>query len=609
MNRIRIWNRMMRHYLSRFGLEIIGCWLASAAAAAATALGAGDAMCLSLARLETVAALWITVRILMAEFWFSTTGGWQARPLPRGTVHFTRHVLACGAVTIAQAIKVATVAIVWHPDGTGWTRLFLDTWVPQAIGWVALAGTLEWVSWRSLKRGVPWSASWKASGLAALLALTFGLCAYRQSPNRTESVSIGTNRGRNGAAELFPLAPYILGLGGQTAPGHEFTRFQIALRVPLTTPPDRLANGRINHVSAAPKGSGTFVSLDVTGVRGCLWDRMSAGPAVIRYADGSIGAALSEHAAMRGGNAPTLWPMGERIHFEEYFASPMCLPTYRHGIDPLPIPVELCFLMKSGAALAPERPVFSRADAPETPLEKEVRDLLDAAASTDAHGAIKLAMRAKRLPKEAVAISLKRQPWTDSEWTNVAKPLLESRADRTDIPELLRILTYDARVGSIFVAKGWGPDALPRLREWAYDRLPLDLACIALLCDENDPSLSDPIVSLALGWIENPSVTDFVLGQKPGFDRTSWIKRGWLLTKYRMEPSSDSYRFFSREAAKIGDRTALLAIAEGPMLETDDRGGILQGMLAHPVESPSLWLRMHQDRIEYDAKTAKWRIK
>jgi hypothetical protein len=93
MNDLSMMIRMLRHYGSRFGREVLVYWGVAAGSGYGVATGATPAICLALARVEVVAAVWITVRILLAEEGLGTSGGWRVRPVPRWAPSAARVVL------------------------------------------------------------------------------------------------------------------------------------------------------------------------------------------------------------------------------------------------------------------------------------------------------------------------------------------------------------------------------------------------------------------------------------------------------------------------------------------------------------------------------------
>jgi hypothetical protein len=477
------------------------------------------------------------------------------------------------------------------PDPAGWYHLAGRVWLPQAVIWLAFAVAVALVArWIRRREGTAGSVMWSGFALV-LIAGTLLVCHNKPSKNRsyeTDGIYGGPRLLVQGIRHALPTAKDFLGFadGGfyadETAP-----RAKVLLRVPLGGP-QALGNVRLVKASASLRGARMEVMAHLIGIDGKLWEDLKFAPVLVRYADGTYAACCQNHRARDAGL--TARPVVEGFRFRGSFVSPLCLPEFErrgaglpeavellffcedNGAPPLPVPPECRYRQPySNDKRVPLPPALTPIDS--DPLAAEVNLLIDLTNLSWEFSRASvipddLAGRIANLPPEAVPWVLRRFPWSDRAWREVVHPVLLKHAERDDLPMVLEALEFDSRLGVLCVEKGWTEEALPLLKRFVRDRLPMDAACVKLVAEAKDVELADDLAVVALPLGGEIGAVESALREHPGFDWAAFVKRGWWQVKYGGYQANNGYSEFRKWAAREGDETALRSISSGTKNET-----------------------------------------
>ena len=234
--------------------------------------------------------------------------------------------------------------------------------------------------------------------------------------------------------------------------------------------------------------------------------------------------------------------------------------------------------------------------------------------SGDGHGGFerleyaRLANPIDHLPPEAVPWVLRRFPWADGAWREVVHPVLLKHAERDDLPMVLDALEFDPRLGVLCVEKGWTREALPLLKRFVRDRLPMDAACVKLVAEAKDVKLADDLAVVALRLGGKVGAVEDALREHPGFDWAAFVKGGWWQVKYGGFQNDNGYTEFRKWAVREGDHSALRSLVSGTVTNEEDRIGTLRALVAAEPENIISYLRENMDRMTFDPVIGKWRL-
>lgn len=635
MNDLFMMIRMLQHYGSRFGREVLMYWGIAAGAGYAVAAGVmPPSVCLALHRIEVVAVVWITVRILLAEEGLGITGGWRARPVPRWAPGVARVILLAVVMLVPWFCKAGFLWYFLTPDPTGWRCVARQIWLPQTLTWLAFAAAVTLVAlWLRKREGA--AGPLLQIGFALVLMVgTIMVCGRKQTENQNYAeynLYGGPRLLVQGIRQALPTAKDFLGFAeGGCLPDRTAPRAKLLLRVPLNGP-QALGNVRLVNASTSLRGVRMEVAVHLIGIDGKLWENLKFAAVLVRYADGTYAACRQNHRARETG--PMAKPVVVNFRFKGSFVSPLCLPEFDKRVTGLPEAQELLFFggdddappLKVPPEFGYQRP-YSNSNAkdiplPQTqtpenpdPLAAEVYQLIDLLNLTWDFRRVSLVpddleKRIENLPAEAVPWVLRRFPWSDEAWRMLVHPVLLKHAERDDLPMVLEKLEFDPRLGVLCVEKGWTSEALPLLKRYVRDRLPMDVACVKVVAEAKDPDLADDLAVVALGIGEKIGAVESALREFPGFDWAAFVKRGWWQVKYRGFKPSCGYAEFRMWAAREGDHSALLSLVTGPAVAKEDRVSALRAMVAGEQEDLIAYLKQNIDRITFDSATRKWVLK
>lgn len=617
-----------KNYLTRFRWEITGFWLVSAAATASLAFNASMTTTTALGRLEIVAGLWVTLRLMLAETNLLVSGGWRARPFGRFSLPGVQGSVLLFVIAGCLLFRGLLLQRLFAPDAGHWMTVLTTSWIPGVLVWLALALLIRFIGGLILGHARRGGKILVGGTLALLLLPLLGL--------------------------LWSLSNRFSGDGGSAPPGQFSQDIQRQLtdardfvgrwNDPLF-PPDKLQPARLVmriplDAGAKPGIPGTAIlarEIRIEGSRVAVSIRLAhldpefaarlirnnrrEDPLlpVLRYADGTYGACEEYN---RGGSSECLaFVRASEFGFDGSFVSPLSLPEYEGDGRELLQGAELLWFeadpLRPARDAAPAAPRIAKGNAeretlPQPPAASDTaalaaytRKVVDQLELYSSGEARKLPNNLV-LPREAFAPMLATRPWGDHAWDGFVRPYLIRTVVETDKPALLEILKTDPRMAVVFHAKGWAADALPELKRILHDRLPLDEQSVVALASERDPAFTADLfeVALRIGRMLEPGKLETALKQQPGFDWHAYVLQGWHRRKYAIEPDNKS--LFAAWAAREGDASAFRHLAETAARDAKWERQQLASLVATDSTDLIGFLRANIGRLRFDPATQRF---
>lgn len=627
---------MTRHifaqYLRKFGLEVGFFWLLVAASGWAIRQGGMPKTCLGLAQLEFIALAWLTIRLVLAEEGFKVHGGWQTRPV--GSWQLRVAQVALLAVALAAPLVLRVFYLNWWVGAEATERgaVWNMTWLPQLAGWLGFVVVLKGFGRLVLRGG---SGSARVVGWCVLAMVVLG-CAFwlgKAARPDEDGRTIG-NWHPSGLLpdirrQLAPRATDFLGDWGQPPTDQAAVpKVRLLLRVPLGRT-GRVAGGRVVAADRVMRGVRLAVGLRLVSTDARLLrrliERTASFPipftavAALRYGDGTVALPVEQFRLHDTLRAPLVG--AAEFGFSGTFPSPLSLPEFEGKpadflegsellffgvdtpdgtIDPKLMPQPLVKSDRSGGV--PPLP----ANAGPAEIAAYAQRLVDGANRYRiGEGGF------DGLPAAGVTAVLERFPWANESWLAYIHPYLIKHVTANDLPILLGRLAVEPRLGTVLVEKGWSREAMPLLRRFARDRVPLEAACIRALVDEQDPALAADLKAVVLqldGWRSRDM--EAVLRRQPGFDWPGYAKENWRREWFqfgaRARNNNDTPSPAAVWAAREGDACALQVIAELAACGRTPELVELKALVAGEPGDLIGYLRENIDRLRFDAMTRKW---
>lgn len=580
--------RILRHYLSRFKWEIAAFWLVSLSNSIAVAADGSARLVSFLSMIEIIGLVWITIRLVLAEDGFQMSGGWRTRPISRTAQPIVPLALAALVIILPIVVRSMVFHRMFHADAEAWTKLWMDSALPQGFAWLAAACSLKLFGLLIL-RGVDGRAKTAAwSVLAVILLPVVGLICQKFGKDYRTSAIGGSPRNpaelSEGIKRQLPDAADFIGMWDEPAGSPELSEARLILRLSeehgASSP-----NRSVRSLRPTIEGNRIVVSARVLDLDPAMAGRMNSAIPVLRFAGGRYGTCWEFRLINRGARTPLL----SAFEWEFYgdFISPLSLPEFDGNPANLLRGLELLFftedLSKPTFAADPRSIARSRSG-------NEVDDSPPFAPAT---------------LQELFA----RFPWSDETWKKVARPFLILETSEKDIPFLLDRLEFDTRLMSVFIERGWTAEAMPVLRRLAKERIPMEIECIEALAKEQDPALNEDLRMLALNHTQGLAKLEAALRPLPGFDWAAFAREAWRRQKYSndwLEPRGEFW-IIALWAAQEGDVSAFRHTAEqaarGKKWETDAIKGLVAG------DPPDLlaYLRENIGGMTYDPAARKWK--
>lgn len=213
----------------------------------------------------------------------------------------------------------------------------------------------------------------------------------------------------------------------------------------------------------------------------------------------------------------------------------------------------------------------------------------------------------KKLGASDMKEILSHEPWSDQAWKLFVKPYLLEYATEADKAALQERLRDDPRIGEIFIPKDWKADAMPLLRDFAKDRLPMGLVSVTALLEEKDPALGADLGSLLMRLEEGDEVAQLepLLKEYPGLNWEDFVRRGWKFRKYSLRRQGPLYPF-DLWAARLGDATAFRMVGEQAAREEDGYEERLRSLVAGEHADIIAYIRENLAKMKFDAASGKW---
>ena len=574
------------------------------------------------AKLEILAACWLMLRLSLSEPVFLTQGGWRTRPVTRAAARYASSAVLAVALLPSLLARLIAITTLTKPDARIWGDLFVNNllWGVLVIALSAivirLAGGLLWGK-------QPGPARRAACGIFAVLAVT---------------------------AWLHPATSRVLqpGHGGISwSPGGSFNYDQLVpgLRLKLPTGAKLHGNGRVDmwegtevpymrelfQVSAVPgavvrgngmsleilrvEPNGNAVEIDAEITVADSNYRFPRTPTMLLHFPGS-----DYSFRQQGSTGRTTYPLYafpvSKLRCGGSFVAPTENPDWNQLLPQLQLLAFTPDYSQPHFSYVPTEDDRKKAEGPDTRrkplpplplgLAGEVTDVfngLDYDPEWDKRDLMKA--KGETIAREGMPHVMARHPWSDRSWELFVKPFLLKHAAESDKPVLLERMTTEPRLGEIFIAKGWKTDAMPLLKRFAKDRLPLDAVSLGALLEEKDPSQAADLAALAIRLPGDLAPLEPLLRGHPGLDWPAFVRQGWRLRKYayRMDLVTPPFDLW---AAQEGDPTGFQFVAEkAARRETgyDERLRIL--VTGQPQDAVN-YVRTNLGKMKIDATTKTW---
>ncbi len=571
--------------------------------------------------LEVLGACWLVLRLALSEPVLLTQGGWRTRPITRVAAwgaSFAVLALALLPALLARLILIATLTM---PDPAVWLDLFRShfLWGILILGLAAvlvrLAGGLLWGRQPGPARRV-------ACGICAVLAVVAWMhpaAARFLYKGRSKSVAWSSGGNINygmqlpGLRDKLPAGAKILGIGNdRVREGIELPEMSELFRLsPVKGTVVRGHGVRLEVLRVEPKGKELRIDVEITLAQGK--PRYPVNPTLLLHFPGED-YSLRQHVGTAHAGYPLYGFPVTRMRCDGSYAVPEANPDWQRLLPQLEL---LVFRTEDNF----RRPTYDPKGEPfwysePEPKRKELPPVQPGIAGAvaevfngldhvawDKWGPFK--EKAKTIPREGMPQVLARHPWSDASWEFFVRPFLLKHADESDKPALLERMTNEPRLGEIFIAKGWKAEAMPLLKRFAHDRLPLDVLSVTALLDEKDPALAADIAALALRLPGDLSSLEAKLREYPGFDWPGFVRQGWRLRKYafHMEVQTQPFDLW---AAREGDAIAFRFIAEKAARHESGYEERLRSLVTGQPQDAVGYVRTNLGKMKFDAGTKTW---
>jgi hypothetical protein len=616
----------LRHSLVSLSIrlrwELLALGLLVLAACAAPFIGLGPQVMIALAGLETLLLFWITLRILLAEDGFKTSGGWRCRPVPPASLLGSQIALLALVVLPPLILHALVIHRLFQPSPEQWHAFLRGSLFKTLLGWLVFVAALKLFSLLILRplEGVARKAAWSVLVIVLIPVLLTALPErLYNNPRGSGGSGEAPEQLAQSIQQLLPDTTEFIGEWNDSGP-EEVPQARLLARFPLPAKSTATGPGMMLESSSARlEGKRFSVQLFLQALDLSIIGRISNDPvAVVRYSNGMVGTCLRHRVSQTASAAPFLPTHAYR--FEGSFISPFCLPEHRTVASDDFRPVEILFfgideslpLLRSsldrlaGDPSAPAPPLVIPPPSRRAEFEIAVRELIDSVSNRDGHPLAALEL-AKQLPAEAIDPILAYGPWPENAWRIVIHPFLVRHASEAHKPVLLERLALDPQITPLIIEKGWRRDAVAVLRQRAKERLPLDITSLKLLAAQNDPEMAPDIAALARRldrgiWDLAPA-----LRGSAGFDWPEFVGEGWKQRKYDRSGYDREGWAYAVWAAELGDPSALrrLAVeaAAGKKWERERLARLIPAAPADPIP----YLRRNLAQLAHDPATGTWR--
>ena len=641
-------------YLRRFRVEL-GLWAALTLSASMLALNSTASPILAAtARTEGLAALWVLLRICLADEAFGTLAGKRTRPIARGTALAARLVLLLAAFLPPLLAR----AFVWSrwasPDADGWLAWCRDVAVPLVLQLVMIAVLLQGLAGLARSSVSRRLAPLMLLGVCGLSLLWLANRWIRETRSDPFDFHKGRIKGRTEVtAPLFHALPEgatILSDPRHVSPYNwpdAQPAIEIIRRLSLAERrPERSADGiewRIHSIES----KGDMLELEL-GLRG-LPTRLEAIEStylrprlLVRFNNGEFGVA-TDSTGKKASSPLSLCPLDE-VRLKCRFLTPLVRAWNRATLPELLEGAELWVLCESealvptpsaqpvrwtktpirreewqGRQLPPNGALVSNQDGsflvePVLPKEEDsgLAAEVDGVMSMlrdgrgDVRGEPPFVAELRSKGRRIVPHLLRWPAWSGAHWKLLVRPTLLEHAVESDLPELVARLEREPRLIEVFAAKGWHQEARPVIERRAAAGLGLPLPAIERLALEDNAITDETLADLSLLLTEGIERLAPVLRIREGFDWSGFALRGWMQRKYGTHRGNDW--IYALWAAEVGDRSALERIIQGAALGRKWEIEHLRQLIPDAPENLMPFLRAHRDKLTFEVSTGIWRV-
>ena len=572
-----------RHYRSRFGWEVAGFWLISGVNSVLLARHAGVGIISAFAVLEIIALTWITVRLVLAEDGFKTSGGWGTRPFPKG-LRTGLPLSMAFLVVLVPAVLRAFVYQRMFADASVWTAWNGSSWLRQLWIWLVFCALPIKLFGTLILRGIDGRgriAAWTTLAVV-LLPVTASLGTYfgKRGGHYGNTGGGAPRLLAQGIQQHLNDATDFIGTWNGPTEHAEVPAARLLARISLDSneSPPGIA---VIASSASLRGSRVLVR-----VRAYLQDRfkipnLEDAIAVLGYADGTYATCEQDYTSDPGSPLP-FFPASE-WRFSGDFVSPLSLPEFEGAPQELTRGLELLLF----------EPDWDKRQLKVDPWRRANR------------GGDPEVFRFSPTTMEELFTQV---PWPDDVWDKTARPFLLERAVEGDVPVLLEKLEMDNRLISVFTGKGWRNEAIPVLRKLLKERIPMGIDSIEELVRERDPSLGEDLKAVALHHTWGLERLEELLHSQPGFDWRGFVLEAWKRQKYSnnwLEPWGEFW-IVALWAAREGDFAAFRLTAERAALGKSWELKQLPELVAGEHPDMLEFLRRNIDGMKFDRETRRW---
>ena len=573
------------------------------------------------AKLEMLAACWIILRLMFSEPVFRTQGGWRSRPISRDVAILTPYAVLIAVLLPSLLVRLFFITWETTPDAALWWRLFRDhfLWGMLLFAVAAMVLRLAGSLLRGRKRGLAGKIVFAIAGLCVMGAW-FHPKTARMFFNSTFSYPNRDMRGQDrsygdllpGLREVLPANARLLEPRGapykkEVPHTPEMVRF-----IPMEGTVARGAGMSVEVMRVTPQGQGVEIEMAIDTIASGGMIDISGGVMLLRF-PGEIYSFRQKIKDSRTVYPVSCFPLG-KLHCTGTFAAPMANPDWDKLLPGLELIIyrqdyDSPLITGYGDEMPKEVKVEApRPSPPRLPpgAEGDVATIFDGF-DFDPQWEKREAMKARgaTMTREAMPHVLARHPWSDLAWELFVRPFLLKHADDSDKAKLLERMTTEPRLGEIFVAKGWKADAMPLLKRFAKDRLPLDAVSVNALLEEKDPGLAADVAALAARLDEGVEKMEPLLKEYPGLDWKNFVHDGWMRRKYAFRMRGPIHPF-DQWAAQAGDASAFRYIAEKAARKETEYEECLRSLLTGEHADAVGFVRENLAELKFDAKSGKW---
>ncbi|WP_193210870.1 hypothetical protein [Luteolibacter marinus] len=643
-------------YFRRFRVELVLWWGITFTCDLLTLRNSPIDLLAGAARIEVIAALWVVLRISLADEVFGTLGGKEVRPLARGEATKSRIALVALAL-VPPLLARGFVVSFWAPSNAAGIGHWLShEALPVVQRLVFLAAFLQiaaMVSRRSGSRKVVRALVWGGSllllvKLAGAWVGAPGAALQYRVMNGEREVQLSATEITAPVFRALPGSPTVIAarsnssyLEVEASPAVRLVR-KVILEEGQT---ERSGDGlewRIRGITW--KLSDLELRFSVRGspgqIRG-IQEALRRSCLLVRYGGGPFASAVDGTLVLSSADL-ALAPLDEVV-VTVRFLSPLILPANRRSRSEVMDGAELWVFGQLDVLEAPDiatpvrwnRTRIDRNDrqdrrpgsfeaflsnqdgtfliTPDIPTEEEagLEVQVDACMSLlrlswqgekqDAPFIRDLLTKGRRLVPQV----LRWPAWSWGQWDAIVRPVLLKHAGDEDLPELEKRLAVEPRLTEVFIAKGWTKQALPALRGRLQRGQSLPPEAIELLAREQDPDLAGDLGRIATRLGGDVERIGPLLREYPGFDWEGFVAEMWKRRKY----GSGSAGMVAAWAAELGDRSGLEILVRALASRDGRSPEPVVALIPEAAADPLGFLRANLENLEYDSSTRTWRTK